>query len=71
MLLKISWPVVESICGLPLSGTTFPLYLHSMRGGVNRLSTVVAVQLKVIASLQRSATRDAIAIDSTGAGRPA
>lgn len=72
MSLKISWPEVEFIRGLPLSETAFPSYLHSMCGGVNRLSTVVAVQVKVVASLQRSPTEECpdIAIDGTGAGRP-
>ena len=71
MSLKISWPEVEFICGLPLSGTAFPSYLHSMRGGVNRLSTVVALQVNVVASLQRSAERAVMAMDGTGTGRPA
>ena len=42
-----------------------------MHGGVNRLSTVVAVHVKVVASLQRSAERAVMAMDSTGNGRPA
>ena len=72
MSLKMSWPEIEFIRGLPLSETALPLYLHSMRGGVNRLSTVVAVQVKVVVSLQRSPTEECpdIAIDGTGAGRP-
>ena len=67
---KISSPDVEFIRGLPLIGTMFPPYFHSILGGVKRLGTVEAVQVKVIASLQRSATRAVIAMDGTGRGRP-
>ena len=73
MSLNISWPVSEFIMGLPLAGTGSPSESNQVMVGVaKRLSTVVAVHVIVMASLQPSPSvvRDVTAVDSTGAGTP-
>ena len=70
MSLNTSWPVLLFIIGsLPLEGTGLPLNSQVMVGMAKTLTTVVAVQVRVMASLQISPLRDVIAVDTTGAGR--
>ena len=70
MSLNMSWPVLLFITGsLPPEGTGLPPNSQVMVGGVKTLTTVVAVQVRVMASLQRSPLRDVIAVDTTGTGR--